>query len=166
MDEREGRFHRWAYVVSSGVFTALDTVPPVLGSQAVAALLTIGTKDVIGDASFAVRLIPSSPLLMIDQIDSRRNNWAVEENMKEVFGRLERCQGCKSCEMACAVRHSASKNSLRSHVREAEVGSPALCGDGGRFEGPIGLPTLRRCSLRSRMPHPSHVTRSHLGNCG
>ncbi|HNX40428.1 MAG TPA: 4Fe-4S dicluster domain-containing protein [Methanothrix sp.] len=30
--------------------------------------------------------------------------------MKEVFVRLDRCQGCKSCEMACAVEHSASKN--------------------------------------------------------
>lgn len=30
--------------------------------------------------------------------------------MKEIFVRLDRCQGCKSCEIACAVEHSASKN--------------------------------------------------------
>jgi len=30
--------------------------------------------------------------------------------MKEVFVRLDRCMGCKSCEMACAVEHSASKS--------------------------------------------------------
>jgi anaerobic carbon-monoxide dehydrogenase iron sulfur subunit len=30
--------------------------------------------------------------------------------MKEIFVRLDRCQGCKSCEMACAVQHSASRN--------------------------------------------------------
>jgi len=30
--------------------------------------------------------------------------------MKEIFVRLDRCQGCKSCEMACAVEHSASKS--------------------------------------------------------
>ena len=30
--------------------------------------------------------------------------------MKEVFVRLDRCLGCKSCEMACAVEHSASKS--------------------------------------------------------
>jgi anaerobic carbon-monoxide dehydrogenase iron sulfur subunit len=30
--------------------------------------------------------------------------------MKEIFVRLDRCQGCKSCEMACAVQHSASKS--------------------------------------------------------
>jgi carbon-monoxide dehydrogenase iron sulfur subunit len=30
--------------------------------------------------------------------------------MKEIFVRLDRCQGCKSCEIACAVQHSASKS--------------------------------------------------------
>jgi len=30
-------------------------------------------------------------------------------DMKEVFVRLDRCMGCKSCEMACAVQHSASR---------------------------------------------------------
>ncbi|HOV52484.1 MAG TPA: 4Fe-4S dicluster domain-containing protein [Methanothrix sp.] len=30
--------------------------------------------------------------------------------MKEVFVRLDRCMGCKSCEMACAVEHSVSKS--------------------------------------------------------
>lgn len=30
--------------------------------------------------------------------------------MKEIFVRLERCMGCRSCEMACAVEHSASKS--------------------------------------------------------
>ncbi len=34
--------------------------------------------------------------------------------MKEVFVRLDRCMGCKSCEMACAVEHSKSKDLLRS----------------------------------------------------
>ena len=30
--------------------------------------------------------------------------------MKEVFVRLDRCLGCKSCEMACTVEHSAIKS--------------------------------------------------------
>ncbi|MEJ2716420.1 MAG: 4Fe-4S dicluster domain-containing protein [Deltaproteobacteria bacterium] len=30
--------------------------------------------------------------------------------MKEVFVRLDRCTGCLSCQLACAVEHSASKN--------------------------------------------------------
>lgn len=30
--------------------------------------------------------------------------------MKEVFARLDRCLGCRSCQLACAVEHSASKN--------------------------------------------------------
>ena len=30
--------------------------------------------------------------------------------MKEVFVNMERCLGCKSCELACAVEHSRSKS--------------------------------------------------------
>lgn len=30
--------------------------------------------------------------------------------MKEVFVRIERCVGCRSCELACATEHSRSKN--------------------------------------------------------
>ncbi|NMC10901.1 MAG: anaerobic carbon-monoxide dehydrogenase catalytic subunit [Methanothrix sp.] len=61
-----------AYVVGSGVFTVLGTVPPVLGSQAVAGLLTAGAKDVVG-ASFAVETDPfKAASLMIDHIDNQR----------------------------------------------------------------------------------------------
>lgn len=31
-------------------------------------------------------------------------------NMKEVFVRLDRCLGCRSCEIACAVEHSTSRS--------------------------------------------------------
>ena len=61
-----------AYVVSSGVFTVLGTVPPVLGSKAVAELLTSGAKDVVG-ACFAVEPDPvKAAALMIEHIDSQR----------------------------------------------------------------------------------------------
>jgi carbon-monoxide dehydrogenase iron sulfur subunit len=30
--------------------------------------------------------------------------------MKEVFVRLDKCQGCRSCQLACAVAHSQSRN--------------------------------------------------------
>lgn len=30
--------------------------------------------------------------------------------MKEVFVRIERCVGCRSCELACSVEHSRSRN--------------------------------------------------------
>ena len=61
-----------AYVVSSGVFTVLGTVPPVLGSSAVAGLLTSGARDVVG-AAFAVECDPlKAASLMIDHIESQR----------------------------------------------------------------------------------------------
>jgi len=61
-----------AYVVSSGVYTVLGTVPPVLGSSVVAGLLTSGAKDVVG-ACFAVEPDPfKAASLMIDHIDSQR----------------------------------------------------------------------------------------------
>ncbi len=61
-----------AYVVSSGVYTVLGTVPAVLGSPAVAGLLTAGANDVVG-AAFAVEPDPfKAASLMIDHIDSQR----------------------------------------------------------------------------------------------
>ncbi len=61
-----------AYVVSSGVYTVLGTVPAVLGSSVVTGLLTSGAKDVVG-ACFAVEPDPfKAASLMIDHIDSQR----------------------------------------------------------------------------------------------
>jgi carbon-monoxide dehydrogenase catalytic subunit len=61
-----------AYVVSSGVYTVLGTVPPVLGSPEVAGLLTGGASSVVG-ASFAVEPEPmQAAKLMIDHIDGQR----------------------------------------------------------------------------------------------
>ena len=60
------------YVISSGVFTVLGTVPPVLGSPVVTELLTQGANDVIG-AVFAVEPDPfKAAKLMIDHIEEKR----------------------------------------------------------------------------------------------
>jgi carbon-monoxide dehydrogenase catalytic subunit len=60
------------YAVSSGVYTVLGTIPPVLGSPEVAGLLTGGAASVVG-ASFAVEPEPlQAAKLMIDHIDSQR----------------------------------------------------------------------------------------------
>ncbi|MDI6905976.1 MAG: anaerobic carbon-monoxide dehydrogenase catalytic subunit [Thermoanaerobacterales bacterium] len=45
------------YAVASGIHTILGTVPPVLGSENVTKLLTVGAKDVVG-AAFAVEEDP------------------------------------------------------------------------------------------------------------
>ena len=61
-----------AYVVSSGVFTVLGTVPPVLGSPVVTGVLTQGANDVVG-AAFAVEPDPiKAAQLMVDHIDAKR----------------------------------------------------------------------------------------------
>jgi len=61
-----------AYVVSSGVFTVLGTVPPVLGSPVVTEVLTQGANDVVG-AVFAVEPDPfKAAQLMVDHIAAKR----------------------------------------------------------------------------------------------
>jgi len=61
-----------AYVVASGVFTVLGTVPQVLGSPLVTELLTKGANDVVG-AVFAVEPDPfKAARLMIDHIEAKR----------------------------------------------------------------------------------------------
>jgi carbon-monoxide dehydrogenase catalytic subunit len=61
-----------AYVVSSGIFTVLGTVPPVLGGPAVTELLTQGANDVIG-AAFAVEPDPfKAAELMVAHIEEKR----------------------------------------------------------------------------------------------
>lgn len=61
-----------AYVVSSGVFTVLGTIPPVLGSKEVTSLLTKGLDGVLG-ASFAVVSDPfKAANLMLEHIEGKR----------------------------------------------------------------------------------------------
>jgi len=61
-----------AYVVASGVFTVLGTVPQVLGSPVVTEVLTQGANDVVG-AAFAVEVDPfKAAQLMVDHIDAKR----------------------------------------------------------------------------------------------
>ena len=61
-----------AYVVSSGIFTVLGTVPPVLGSKVVTEVLTRGANEVVG-ATFAVEPDPVKGAgLMIAHIEKKR----------------------------------------------------------------------------------------------
>ena len=39
---------------------------------------------------------------------------------KEIFVKIDRCTGCRSCEVACAVEHSTSK-SLFAAIFETPV---------------------------------------------
>jgi carbon-monoxide dehydrogenase catalytic subunit len=61
-----------AYVVSSGIFTVLGTVPQVLGSPFVTQVLTQTANDVVG-AAFAVETDPvKGANLMIAHMDAKR----------------------------------------------------------------------------------------------
>jgi len=60
------------YVLSSGIFTVLGTVPPILGSSAVTTLLTKDIEGVVG-ATFAVEPDPEKGAqLIIDHIEKKR----------------------------------------------------------------------------------------------
>jgi anaerobic carbon-monoxide dehydrogenase catalytic subunit len=66
-----------AYVVGSGIYTVLGTVPAILGSKAVTDLLTQGIKGAVGGA-FAVEPDPfKGAKLMIDHIDSQRKKLGI-----------------------------------------------------------------------------------------
>jgi carbon-monoxide dehydrogenase catalytic subunit len=66
-----------AYVVSSGVFTVLGTVPQILGSPFVTELLTQGANDVVG-AAFAVEVDPfKAAKLMVDHIEEKRKGLGI-----------------------------------------------------------------------------------------
>ncbi len=74
--------------------------------------------------------------------------------MKEVLVNIERCLGCRSCEIACAVQHSRSKN-LFSAIREpgrprrrVHVEAAALAEAGGEIEGGAGVGVLVRAQAR------------------
>lgn len=61
-----------SYVVSSGIFTVLGTVPQVLGSPLVTQVLTQAANDVVG-AAFAVETDPvKGAQLMIAHMDEKR----------------------------------------------------------------------------------------------
>ncbi len=60
------------YFISSGVFTVLGTIPPILGSPVVTELLTQGANDVVG-AVFAVEPDPfKAAQLMVNHIEEKR----------------------------------------------------------------------------------------------
>jgi carbon-monoxide dehydrogenase catalytic subunit len=67
-----------AYVIGSGVFTVLGTVPPVLGAKKFTELLTKGAQDVLG-AAFAVETDPlKTAELIIEHITAKRKGLGLE----------------------------------------------------------------------------------------
>jgi len=65
------------YLVSSGIYTILGTVPPVLGSQNVTSLLTEGAEGVVG-GKFAVETDPfKAAELIINHIEKKRKSLGI-----------------------------------------------------------------------------------------
>jgi len=46
-----------------------------------------------------------------------------KQNMEKIYFNRQKCLGCHSCEFACAVEHSKSKDPLKAHL-EAEIPIP------------------------------------------
>lgn len=66
------------YVVGSGIFTVLGTVPPVLGAKKFTELLTKGAEGVLG-ATFAVEADPlKAAELILDHIAAKRKGLGLE----------------------------------------------------------------------------------------
>jgi carbon-monoxide dehydrogenase catalytic subunit len=65
------------YVVGSGIFTVLGTVPPVLGAKKFTELLTKGAEDVLG-AAFAVETDPlKAAELILEHITAKRKSLGI-----------------------------------------------------------------------------------------
>ena len=67
--------------------------------------------------------------------------------MKEIFCRIERCLGCRSCEIACAVVHSQSVE-LVSALQEEPLSSPRVHVLG--LDEGDGIVRLRSVALQCR----------------
>jgi carbon-monoxide dehydrogenase iron sulfur subunit len=62
--------------------------------------------------------------------------------MKEIFVRLDRCQGCRSCQLACAVAHSESKNLFAAVAESPSPGYRIYIERGDGVNVPL---TCRHC---------------------
>ena len=77
---------------------------------------------------------------------------------KEIFVRLDRCMGCHSCELACAVAHSAGQSLIWRPVRNARPEAARLCrmGGAGHRPCPSSAATARmRPACTPASPEPS-----------
>ena len=77
---------------------------------------------------------------------------------KEIFVRLDRCMGCHSCELACAVEHSGSR-SLYGAI--AEQPRPKLAYMWNRYLRQPRFP-FYAATVRMR-PACTHVSRAPSG---
>lgn len=62
--------------------------------------------------------------------------------MKQVFVHLEKCTGCRSCQIACAVQHSASKNLFGAISERPSPRYRLFVEKGENFKVPL---TCRHC---------------------
>lgn len=67
--------------------------------------------------------------------------------MKEIFCRIDRCLGCKSCELACAIEHSCGQN-LLSAVKEYPL--PAARVFVQKFEAPGSFTISQAVAVQCR----------------
>ena len=152
-----------AYVVSSGIFTVLGTVPPVLGSPLVTEILTSTANDVVG-AAFAVETDPVKGAgLMIAHIEkkeTRRTGHLAQHAVirKEQVMSQPKAQGniCQNRSMRrLPLLHDrlcggalCQQNPVWGHRRNPCAQKPYLRAMGGAGQqGPPDLPALRRSPL-------------------
>ncbi len=83
----------------------VGVIPPVQGSPLVAKVLT----RILRACSAAISSWTPTGDLGTKTGRGHPGEKGRAGAMKEIFVRLDRCQGCRSCQLACAVAHSQSK---------------------------------------------------------
>ncbi|WP_243113788.1 hypothetical protein [Desulfofundulus salinus] len=61
---------------------------------------------------------------------------------KEVLINFDRCLGCRSCQLACAVAHSTAGNLLGAVLNGEKPRTRIFRAPGGRAKGTSELPSL------------------------
>ncbi len=91
--------------------------------------------------------------------------------MKEIFVRLDRCQGCRSCQLACAVAHSKSKTLFGAVAETPTSGYRIYIERGDGINVPLTCrhcdpaPCLEACIAGCLYRDEQGLVRRHKDNC-
>lgn len=89
---------------------------------------------------------------------------------REIFVRLDRCMGCHSCELACAVEHSKSRSLYEAIGEQLSPKSRLFVEAAGEKSVPIlcrhceDAPCVHAC-IAGAIRHDGYVVKTHKDKC-